>query len=337
MKMLLFFSRVMASPTLASFALAVLTLLLATAYRSRNTFPPGGYPYPDHLVDGDTTFFLYPLKNTLSRRDSFNDIWDGYAFGSLDEPNLSLRPLGTTEFRLFQPGYRSYDDLVILLTPTTFTIKRQSAMHHRYSTDTNRLSSLERRLIKFMGRHFDEPRPDSAKRHRYWRIVDSMEALYPQLKDPAFYVYTIRKETIKDSAFRHCRTFTEAITSSQYRSFVDSLNASGYWHLPYKRECHEGITNDGPSYFSLEANTPNQYNFVSGYPCPNDTNSFYKACDQLVRLAGLQKEINILWIDQPADTAHQYPPVFIQDVHLEDVKEQPPLPKPHYPKKPKRK
>jgi hypothetical protein len=93
-------------------------------------------------------------------------------------------------------------------------------------------------------------------------------------------------------------TFKRSITPAEYQNFVDLLNASGYWEMPYKRECNVGVA-DGPAYLALEANTPEKYNFVSGYVCPNDTIDFCKACQQLVRYAGLDKQFDLLWVEKP--------------------------------------
>lgn len=309
-----------------------ISLALATACHSPYSFPRGGYPYAQHIPDKDTTFYLYALKDNLSKLDSFHHIWDNLGFRDLDEPNLSLRPLGIPEFRFFQPGYRTYDDLLIVLTPQTLTVKRRKSGNHRFTTDSAKISPLDRRLIEFMRRHFGRPRPDSNQRPRWYHYIDSMENQYPQLKDPDYYVRTIRKELIPDTAFLPYQSSTRTITASEYQSFIDSLNTSGYWKMPYVCACKEDLAIDGPNYFSLEANTPGQYNFVSAYPCPNDTNLFYKACQHLVRLAGLEKEINVLRIEGPPDTTRHPTPVFIRDILLEDVK----LPrKSHHPKKPR--
>jgi len=320
----------MKSRLVLSRSVAAICIFLPSC-RSGSSFPPGGHPYPKQIIDSDMTSYIYPLKDSLSKLDSFNHIWDGMLFQDFDEPNLSLRPLKTTEFRLFQPGFRQYDGLIISLTPTMITVKRQSAWHHRFTTDTNKLSPLERRLIEFMGRNYGKPRPDSIRWPLWYHYIDSMEILYPQLRDPAWYLKTVKKEMIHDTAFKPCGSITREITSNEYQLFVDSLNASGYWNMPYERECHEGLAIDGPYYFSLEANTPNQYNFVIGNPCPNDTNLFYKACQHLARLAGLEKEINVLWIEGPPDTTSHKKVQVIDDVILEDVK---PAPKKHHPKKP---
>ena len=100
-----------------------------------------------------------------------------------------------------------------------------------------------------------------------------MEKRYPQLNDAAFYIKTIKRTLAPNPAFLPCETFTRAITEKEYQTFIDSLN------------------------------TPDRYHFVSGYPCPNDTNLFYKACEHLARMAGLENEVNILWIE-PVDTPH---------------------------------
>jgi hypothetical protein len=283
----------------------LIALLLLTDCHARYTIPPGGYPYPKHPDGLDTSFYLYPLKDTLSLHDSLNHVWDGYFFQAFDEPNLSLRPCKTPEYRFSRPGYRSFDDLLIILTPKNLIVKRRKADNPRVTTDTSKISPLERHLLNYMDRNFGRSRPDSNRYPGWYRYIDSMERHYPEVKDADFYITTVRRELIPNPAFRPCQTIIRNITEKEYQTFVDTLNASGYWQMPYVRKCNEqDLAIDGPSYFSLEANTPDRYNFVSGYPCPNDTNLFYKACDHLARMAGLQKEIDLLWIESAADTAH---------------------------------
>lgn len=284
-------------------SLSFFALLLFAACHVRSRYPPGGYPYPKHPDEVDTSFYLYPLKDTLCLLDSLNHVWDNFYFQAFDEGNLSLRPRQTPEFRFTQPGYLYFDDLLIVLTPKNLIVKRRKADNPRIIMDTSRISPLERHLLHYMDRHFGRSRPDCNRYPRWCRYIDSMERQYPEVKDADFYIRTVRRALILNPAFRPCRTFIRKITLKEYQTFVDSLNASGYWQMPYVRKCNlEDLAVDGPSYFSLEANTPDRYNFVSGYPCPNDTNLFYKTCEQLARMAGLEKEIDLLWIE-PGDTA----------------------------------
>jgi hypothetical protein len=257
----------------------------------------------------------------MSGRDSFIHAHDSVLFAAVSEPNLSLRPLLTPVFRLYYTGYRE-GGLIITLTPTEITVKRFDSLNQKYLTDTSRLDSLERWQITFFDKYFGTDRPNDTairKQHRH-HYIDSIEKKYPQLNDLSYYWQLIRKELVSDTGAFPYTMVKSPITTGEYHSFVNRLNASGYWQMPYKRECNEAIA-DGPAYLALEANTPEKYNFVSGYVCPNDTIDFYKACQELVRYAKLDKEFGLLWIDHPQPDTSTRKPIVIQDVQLEEVKE----------------
>jgi hypothetical protein len=301
-------------------SLPFLGFLLIASCHAPAHYPVGGYPYPEHIADKDTSFYYYPVRDKMSRRDSFRHGWDAFIFQAFDEPNLSLKPLLTPEFRFHYSGWRE-ELLVITLTPGEITVKRHNDSHlARYMMDSGRLTPTERRQVQFIWKHYGESaRKESMHEQRRLHFVDSMVCLYPQLQDPAYYWQLVRKELIPDPDATPYTFLSTHIEPAAYKTFVDSLNASGYWEMPYKRECNVEMA-DGPAYFSLEANTPNRYNFVNGYSCPNDTNRFYKACEQLIHLAGLDKEFHLLWIEPPPDTTARKPLV-IENVQLEDVKE----------------
>lgn len=294
-------------------------ILFLAACHSRPHYPPGGYAYPAHLDGKDTEFYFYPLKDKLSRLDSFRDCWTPIIFGALDEPNLSLKPLPEPVYRFYYTGWRQ-GNLVISLTPNEITVKWHGDEHFKYTIDTNRLEPIERQHVDFFDRYYGkEIRTDTGRTRRRARYVDSMKRTYPRLTDPAYYWELKRKEMLPDSQATPYTLTKRTITPTDYQHFVDLLNASGYWEMPYQRGCNEMIA-DGPDYFFLEANTPEKYNFVAGYTCPNDTNNFYKACQQLVRYAKLDKTYNLVWIEKSADSTITQPPRAVQDIQLEEVK-----------------
>lgn len=289
---------------------------------SQDKFPPGGYAYPTSLNNKDTGFYLYPLRSLLSRRDSFRHSFDSLIFSFYGEPNLSLRPFPFTIFRLYFTAYKNRN-LVITLTPAELTIKRLDEEHGTHIIDKSGLDSLERWQMRFMTRWFGtDYKADTglyAIRMQYY--LDSIRKADPRLDDASYYWHLYRKAIKDDIGTSPLSTVKRPVTSADYEAFVSLLNASGYWQMPYKRECNVEIA-DGPPYFQLEANTREKYNFVAGSVCPNDTIDFYKACQQLVRLAGVDSEYDVVWIEKPesSDTAKRRP-VIVEDIQLEDVKE----------------
>jgi hypothetical protein len=296
-------------------------LLLLAACHSRIAYPPGGYPYPEQVPDKDTDFYYYPLKNKLSRRDSFLAAGDSLMFKAYSEPNLSIKPMPSPVYRLVYEGFRIPRVLIITLTQNEITVKKDTAGERtRVEEDTSMLNPMERWQVFFMDRNYPFNQSyTEKKRHR----IDSILALYPELRDPAYYMRLRQKESVPlKTAFGYL-TYKTALTEKQYQYLVDLINASGYWQMPNTPRCTEEFT-DGDG-FSLEANTPEKYNVVAGPVCHNDSSRYYKACQELVRYAGLEKMIHLI-PDWRADTTRK--PIVIEDVQLEDVKE----PKPQKPK-----
>ncbi|HWK05598.1 MAG TPA: hypothetical protein VNS58_18285 [Puia sp.] len=300
----------------------VILLVALAGCKNPVSYPPGGYPYPDPATVKDTNFYYYPLKNKLSRRDSFRCSSDSCYFHAFHEPNLSIHALPTAYFRLTYGGpLRS--PIIITLTPYEIVVKKGQLTEEYVSLpDTNRLSVIERRHLRLLDRYY----PIDEKQHRpVWKLhyLDSMGHIYPQLYDPAYYA------GLQGRAYAHTApiySFTvKQIKISQltYDSLVNHINASGYWQLPYAVECKDPPF-DVPG-FSMEANTPDKYNCVNTSLCDDSPPRYMSACQELIRQAGLGKEIHLAW-DPKMDTVKSKS-IIVQDVQLEEVKE---------PKKPKR-
>jgi hypothetical protein len=308
---------------------AVFSLLLTLfACHSRLSYPPGGYPYPKNLSGKDTQLYRYPIKDKESRRDSMEDALFCADWRSIDEPNLSIRPMPADEFR-FTFGCALDPTLYIIrVTPTQMTIRIGNPTDYLANLpDTNRLEPLDRRLAHIL--EFNYPIDDTTMHHHRRHYLDSMGRLYPQLYDPAYYL------TVRNKEFPHHKpwwTFTSrtiVLQPGEFERLVALINQSGYWKLPYDIPPQEDVT-DGCGY-SLEANTTKQYNFVSTGGACMDTGGFAKACQALVDFAGLQRKVRVAArnTSSSTDTTKTW---IVDDVQLEDVKE-PPHPNPH-PKKP---
>ena len=265
-------------------------LLLLAACHSRMTYPPGGYPYPEHVSGKDTQFYRYPVKASMSRTDS---MWDAKTYEDwqpFDEPNLSLRPMPTDVFRFIYGEALNRTIYILRMTPEEILVKIGTPTEvFEHLPDTSRLDTLERRLVNVLDRNYplDEKRPNRSPRRQHY--IDSMGQRYPRLYDPSYYIYLRNKEYPHSKPWYTFTTRTIKITSHDFDHWVDLINASGYWRLPYKMPC-ENPPFDGWG-FSLEANTASRYNYVGAGSCDStDSSRFNKACQELVRYAGLDRK-----------------------------------------------
>jgi hypothetical protein len=303
-------------------------ILVLTACHSQIHYPPGGYDYPLQLSARDTNYYHCPIRTKISRRDSLRNAWDYKTYRTLDEPNLSLKPMPADVFRLTYSEALDQEPVIITLTPDTITVKIAKATgYFDHFPDTSLLTPLERQLVTVLDRNYpiDDSTHHSTRKQHY---LDSLGRLYPQLYNPACYDSLVRKELASLNPIFTYTTKKIPITRSDFIHLVTVINASGYWRLPPKLPCQYPPM-DGWGY-DLEANTAFKYNFVSAGSCEDSvTHPFTKACQQLVRYAGMDKRIH-LYSELKSDTVKQ--PLIIEDVQLEDVKQE--LPK-HKHRKPR--
>jgi hypothetical protein len=183
--------------------------------------------------------------------------------------------------------------------PDTITVKTAKFTEYdAFEPDTTLLTPLERQLKNILDHNY--PIDDTAihstrKQHR----LDSLGSLYPQLYNPAYYDSLVRKGSANAKPAFTYTTKKISITQSDYRRLVTAINTSGYWQLPHRLP-REEVT-DGYGYI-LEANTVKKYNFVSSGSGEDRSHPFPKACQQLVRAAGMDKRIH-LCSDPGTDTA----------------------------------
>jgi hypothetical protein len=261
-----------------------IALLFLASCHSTPEFPAGGYAYPQTIPIRNDTFFFYPAKERMSKRDSFLNITAAVTYARFGESNISLKPLSSPLFRFYHvEGWgSSVSEVFIILTKDSLTVKLC----------------------------LDGPQPFISG------PIDS-----PHLR---------KRTSIPNPVWRYT-TQTKPISSKQYRAFIQLLNRSKYWQMPPVSPCDDIADGD---YFFLEANTPEKYNFVSGPSCPGDSSDYYKACETLIRYAGLGKKIHLIWTSKlAADSARA--PLIVEDVQLEDVKQETP-PKHKHKKQPAR-
>ncbi|HMI63910.1 MAG TPA: hypothetical protein VK518_23500 [Puia sp.] len=301
-------------------------LLFLIACHSQIRYPPGGYDYPKQVTYKDTNYYYCPIRDKESRRDSFRDAWAFKTFRDFDEPNLSLEPMATDVFRLTYSEALDPTPYLIILKPGEIVVKTGKATDDfaRYP-DTNRLTPLERMQVLILDRNYPLNDKDTRRSEGRQRRLDSLGKVYPQLYDASFYYSLWEKEWTGAKPIWTYTTKTIKITPKVYDHLVSTINASGFWQLPVEMPC-EDPPFDGYG-FILEANTRSKYNIVRAGCCDNIRRSpFANACQQLVHYAGLEEKIFLIPSNR-TDTAKT--PLIIQDVQLEEVKEERRKPKQH--------
>jgi hypothetical protein len=214
---------------------------------------------------------------------------------------------------------------LISLTPNEITVKWGTPTAEYYSLpDTGRLTAIERQLVNLLDRNY--PLDDTSRHHSVWKrhYLDSMGRLYPQLYNPTYYLALEAKEYKHSKPIYTYKSKKIPITPPIFAHLISGFNAAGYWRSPLDVACSDyPFDGDG---FTLEANTALQYNFVRGGSCSDaDSGHFKHACLELIRYAGLK---NLIWDETaPGDTVKK--PFIIDDVQLQDVKEEPSEPKKH--------
>ena len=114
------------------------------------------------------------------------------------------------------------------------------------------------------------------------RSYDSTLANTPQLLDPRYYDYLLRKAAVIRKEKFNVSTKRIKISKEEFKKIVDSINASGYWQMSYPAEyCGAMDANT----FTLEANNGKKYNAVSTEQCFNENAKYSQACNDLMKIA----------------------------------------------------
>ncbi len=255
----------------------------------------GGYNYLLNSELYDSSFFALPIKDKISRRDSFLIYYySPILYNAFDEKNLSIRPLSSSVFRMvyFDGALSSIRPLLIKLSETSIEVKEGLSGSFDGITDTNRLSKVEKFHYQIL--KYNYPLTDSSFSLVRRNYYDSLLVVYPELNDPNYYKLLLDKSTIYDQSFRY-KTTKRSISKKKFNRFISLVNCSEFWTCQYDCNCRPEPM-DAASY-SLEANTKNKYQLINSAVCPNDSRRIVAVCDELLRLAGLDSIIQIRWIE----------------------------------------
>lgn len=270
--------------------------------RENPQFPDNGWDYPKNISPGDTNFYLYQLKDILSERDVFLAGYDWLFYKPFNEPNLSIKQQPKETFR-FSYETAFGDGLIITFNEDSMIVKKGDPMGVYKLYDTTRLSAIEKVHFGILRKWF--PIDTTKMMAKMKKSIDSMIKLYPQLLDANYY-HKLYDKAISYSGEMFSPDITRfPITKSQYLSFIQEINSSGFWTLPHKIDCNVSMA-DGYG-FRLEANTRKKYKVVIVYGCPNDSSKLTKACQNLIDFAKQDKRFNLIW-DENYGTVDSLPP-----------------------------
>lgn len=278
-------------------------------------YPEGGYAYLKAANDKDSTFFWDPLKDVLSKKDSFQTIYYNYLYNFFGEQNLSIRPRDIPTFRLTFCNVIG-PSAIIILTPTQIVTKIQTKGWAYPDFDTLKLSAVERFDFDILNRFF--PLDDSTRGRPHRKFLDSLINSNPKLVDPAYFKYLVEKSADWGKEKFEYSLTKIPISKKTFHYLVTRINESGYWKLPFNHLCRV-IPNDVDG-FILEANTPYKYHVVDALICPNDSTDYMKACDELITYAGLEKkEFGLVW--DGTITPAKDEQIQVSELTLDDLKQ----------------
>ncbi len=258
-------------------------------------YPPGGYDYPKEVKGEDTNFYYLPIKEIESKTDSYRDSYDYILYTAFNEPNLSLRPLGIDKFRLTYIS--SFDGIFIIsLENKQIIVKRITKNYtggiYEIDPDLKELNEVEKKHYQLLKQFY--PLEDTAGLRPYTKhYLDSMSKRFPELLDQDYYKKLTDKNIVIDKTFSY-DSLKINLSNREYHCLINEINESGYWSLPFEFEMSEDAPNNSYGSFYLEVNTKSKYKVVKFGNWDIDVPiAFKKACQRLVNLAGLNKEIGI--------------------------------------------
>lgn len=250
-------------------------------------FPEGGYAYPVNVKASDTLFYRYPLKDSLTRRDSMWEATSYFFYQPYKEPNLSIHPMDESIFRFVYASWLN-PEIIITLTKKAIIMK-SGYLESAYIQDSSRLTPEENKDFIFLKNTFPLDTVNLNRRGR--AFYDSVFHQNPRLNDVGYLLGLKRKITIlSETPFKYSTQIVK-ISDQQYKELVDNINRSGFWKLPYTIPCKTYATDGGG--LSLEANTTRKYNYVSD-DCPDGNTPIKKVWQKLISVAGLEKEIHLI-------------------------------------------
>ncbi|MDX2049044.1 MAG: hypothetical protein SFU87_19815 [Chitinophagaceae bacterium] len=276
----------------------ILLILVSACQHNKGAdiyIPEGGYNFPKSFADKDTLLYIYPIKDIIPTRDSFQfSTYSEFLYKSFNEPNLSLRPTKELVYRLiYQPGFTGYV-AILTLQDRKMIIKELESGNAMPYIESERLDSSEQEHLRLFRTYF----PLNKYSGKAWtkKYLDSMTKLYPELLAANYYrTLTIKAATWGSEPFSYNKREI-SLEKGKYDYFMNLISQSGYWKMkPIEHNCIGEASH--PDGYVLEGATQKKYNFVDYTECLNDSSRFAKAVKELIEYSKLE-ENHRKWNDQ---------------------------------------
>ncbi len=247
------------------------------------------FDYPNLSNKTDTDIYVYQLKDTLNRRDSFLYVYYGSNYlKQFNEENLSLRPSALETFRFsYTPFGRKPINITFDKDKITVKLWKSGSLDRIYNY--SKLDSLEFIKFRFLERYFFRSRESLSDRSA--KYCDSMFQKYPELRSIKYYKQLMDKFTDSDSLKFIYTTLTIPLSKNQYSSIIDSLKNSNFNNLPWSLSSVDMVPDGGG--YTFEANTKTKFKFFVCYYLPIDSLPMTKFCRYLLKLSRVDKETKL--------------------------------------------
>lgn len=247
------------------------------------------YDYPDLAGKNDTDIYVYQLKNILNQHDSFIYVISGVPYlNQFNEPNLSLRYIGTETFRFSYVPWGG-TPINISFNKTELTVKVGNKGSVYPISNYDKLDSIEKVKLHYLERFFFSNKDQFSERKRQY--YDSLVDKYPELSSIQYYKSLYDKSLDYDSEKFSYTEKRIPLTMIQYCALIDSLNRTGFVNLPWKMDYPEAVTDGGG--YTFEANMKNKYKYFVCVGLPIDTLPLTRFCQYLIDFSKLDKKIRL--------------------------------------------
>ncbi len=237
-------------------------------------------------------FYAYPLRDSFSKRDSFQIASDvNHFFNSFEEDNISFSLPRQPIYRLvYSPNGLDCYSAILTLTNEKMIIKETASGCPYSIRSIEKLDSQIHRNINLITDYFLLEYKDTAKAALF---RDSVNKIYPNaISFLSYQEYEKAVYNFSNNGFRYT-TRSVPLSQEQYHGFIRKIDSAGYWTMPITDErCIGETMHQGSSL--LEAAVYEKYKNVKYRDCSRDSSAFKKVINELLAFSGIERRY-LLW------------------------------------------
>ncbi len=255
-------------------------------------YPDGGYAFINTDTIKDKSFPYFPIRDSMNTRDSLNSILNESNILKLfHEPNISLKQ---SEKEIFRLKIDNWCKAIYYITlKDNKIIAKKGLQNKMFNWETNKLSESEQNLsyLLYMYMLYNDKDQEDRRKQSYTVVQKRQIDSCKKLGIPTCYKYLFEKTALPLSKTFKYETRIITLPYHTYKALIEKINNSGYWKMSLEADCPNAST-DGDSYI-LEANSGKKYNYFRFGDCPDTSNKFTQACQEIINYAHYENEITI--------------------------------------------